>query len=292
MYAAVYMTGTTCTINGVTYRPCSSVNNTDQRRKFSLERPQDGAKYGYAAEIDGGGTQSYNGMILTISRRAAQRLVLNANYTLSHCVGPYATLYGSLSLWPYETYTNPNNRDADRGDCDSDRRHIMNVTSLWQTPQFSNRVLRIAATGWRLSGIYRYSAGSPLNILAGTDRALNGIMNQRANQVSGNPISNKSAAPLSSYLDPRAFAIPDLGTTGNIGRNSIAGPGTWGLDMAVSRVFNVREMQRLEFRAEAFNVTNSFHPDNPNTTVSNNTFGVIRTALDPRILQFALKYVF
>jgi len=55
----------------------------------------------------------------SIQRRAVHGLVLNANYTLSHCVGPYATLYGSLSLWPYETYTNPNNRDADRGNCDS-----------------------------------------------------------------------------------------------------------------------------------------------------------------------------
>jgi hypothetical protein len=51
-------------------------------------------------------------------------------------------------------------------------------------------------------------------------------------------------------------------------------------------------MQRLEFRAEAYNLTNSFHAADPNTTVSSNTFGVIRTALDPRILQFALKYVF
>ncbi len=289
---AIYLPGGPCTLAGVTYNPCSTVNNTDQRRRFSIERPQDGAKYGYAAQIDGGGVQNYHGMVLSVARRAAKGVVLNANYTLSHCIGPYATLYGALSLWPYETYTDPTNRDADRGNCDSDRRQLFNLTSVAQTPQFSNPALRILATGWRLSGIYRFSSGSPLNILAGTDRALNGIMNQRANQVSGDPFGNRSADPLSGYLNPAAFAIPNMGTTGNIGHNTIPGPSTWSFDMAVSRGFRFRESQRMEFRAEAYNVTNSFRPDNPNATVSSNTFGVIRTALDPRILQFALKYIF
>ena len=116
-------------------------------------------------------------------------------------------------------------------------------------------------------------------------------MNQRANQISSDALGD-SARPFTAYLNPKAFAIPDLGTIGNIGHNSVAGPGVWGLDMAVSRAFNLREMQRLEFRAEAYNLTNSFHAGDPNATVSSNTFGVIRTALDPRILQFALKYVF
>jgi DNA polymerase III alpha subunit (gram-positive type) len=48
----------------------------------------------------------------------------------------------------------------------------------------------------------------------------------------------------------------------------------------------------LEFRAEAFNVTNSFRPGTINTVATSNTFGQIRNSLDPRILQFALKYVF
>ena len=62
--------------------------------------------------------------------------------------------------------------------------------------------------------------------------------------------------------------------------------------MSVSRAFNFRESQRLEFRVEAYNVTNSFRPGQPNATLNNANFGVIRTSLDPRILQFALKYVF
>src|SRR5438046_5348585 len=84
---------------------------------------------------------------------AAKGVTFNTNYTWSHCIGPYVMLYDASALWPYETYTNPNNRDADRGNCDSDRRHIFNLTSVAETPQFSNRTMRLVATGWRLSGI-------------------------------------------------------------------------------------------------------------------------------------------
>jgi len=54
----------------------------------------------------------------------------------------------------------------------------------------------------------------------------------------------------------------------------------------------VRENQRVEFRAEAFNLTNSVRYNNPTSNLSTNTFGQITSALDPRIMQFALKYVF
>jgi hypothetical protein len=57
-------------------------------------------------------------------------------------------------------------------------------------------------------------------------------------------------------------------------------------------IFPVGDAERLEFRVEAYNVLNSFRAMNPSVTLSDtNTFGVIREALDPRILQFALKYV-
>ena len=62
--------------------------------------------------------------------------------------------------------------------------------------------------------------------------------------------------------------------------------------MALSRVFRVRESQRMEFRAEAFNVTNSLIRGNPALSLNSNTFGQINTSRDARIMQFALKYVF
>src|SRR5207237_4397239 len=119
---------------------------------------------------------------------------------------------------------------------------------------------------------------------------------------------------LSGYVNPAAFALPATGTYGNVGFNSIVGPSYWEWNEAVSREFRVRENQAIEIRAEAFNVTNSFRPGNPVTTLGNpNTFGKILcsaanastnnngsgcsagsgpTSGGPRILQFALKYSF
>ena len=70
------------------------------------------------------------------------------------------------------------------------------------------------------------------------------------------------------------------------------GPGTWQFDLALSRTFQIREAQKLDFRAEAFNVTNSFHMNDPVVTQNSNTFGQVLSAKDPRIMQFALKWVF
>ncbi|PYS52257.1 MAG: hypothetical protein DMG13_16715 [Acidobacteria bacterium] len=126
--------------------------------------------------------------------------------------------------------------------------------------------------------------------------------NQRANQRLADPYGDKSARPLTNYLNSAAFALPASGTVGNAGRNSIFGPPAWSFDMALSRVFRFHETQRLEFRAEAFNVTNSFRPGSLATqgssgsgaylSLASNTFGQVRNALDPRILQFAMKYIF
>jgi hypothetical protein len=70
------------------------------------------------------------------------------------------------------------------------------------------------------------------------------------------------------------------------------GVGSWDFDVAASRVFRFQETKRIEFRVEAFNVLNSFRPMNPSLSVSGSTFGLIRNAQAPRVMQFALKYVF
>jgi len=77
-----------------------------------------------------------------------------------------------------------------------------------------------------------------------------------------------------------------------MGRNSVVGPGTWQWDLGLSRIFKIRESKQMEFRAEAFNVTNSFRPTDPNLSLDGTFFGQIRGSLDPRIMQFALKYIF
>ena len=297
---AIYFPGGPCTIQGVVYNPCSSPGNTSQRRRLSLERPQDGQLIGPFSIIDDGATQSYNGLLLNVQRRAARGVTVGTNYTFSRCIGDYADLT-SQGPDANETYTIPNNRRADRGNCNTDRRHLLNLTAVADSPSFGGPTLRAVVSGWRLSGIYRRSTGAPVTVITGTDRALNGIVNQRANQVLANPYGDKSARALTNYLNPAAFALPDNGTVGNVGRNSVYAPGTWSFDMALSRTFRIREEKRMEVRAEVYNLTNSFRPTFGvigsgqglyTQSLATNTFGQIRQSLDPRILQFALKYVF
>jgi hypothetical protein len=280
-----------CTAGGFTLRTtgtaCSTAANINERRLFSLERPLDGQYIGFLDEYDDGGTQSYHGLLLNVQRRAAQGVTIGGNYTWSHCIGNAGI--GGGSPGSGANYHNVNDRAADRANCTGDRRHIFNFTSVAEVPGFANRALRTIASGWRLSTIYRLQSGPYLTATTGTDRALNGFTNQRPNQVLENPLGDGS---LRTYLNPGAFTQPATGTISGIGRNNIEGPGTWQFDLALSRIFQLRESQRLEFRAEAFNVMNSFRRGNPGLNLNNNTFGQITTSLDARVMQFALKYVF
>ena len=285
---AVYIPGGPCTLQGVTFNPCSTTANTNERRRLSVQYPNiRGMPIGFMSYREPAGTQSYHALLVSVQRRAASGVTVGGNYTWSRCIGDSSNA-GSGNT-PGTTYIDPTNRRFDRGNCDSDRRQIFNVTAVAETPRFQNFTLRTLATGWRLSGIYRYSTGSSLSVLSGLDRALNGVVNQRAQQVLENPYGDKS---LNNHLNPRAFAQPALGTLGNVGSRGIEGPGTWQLDLSLSRIFRLGETHRLEARAEAYNLTNSLRPLNPNTTITSSTFGQITSAADPRIMQFALKYVF
>jgi hypothetical protein len=295
---ALYYPGTNCTLPNGTFisGTCSTLVNTDLRRKLAQINPTEGRGIGRMSEYVFGGTQGYNGMLLSVQHRPQRGVAVTGNYTLSHCIGDYAGRSSrGVSLGADETYQDATNRHLDRANCLSDVRHAINLTATADTPQFSNNKLKLIASGWRLSGIYKWTTDTFLSLTSGSDRQLSDIANQRPNQVLPSIYKDKSKRPNSQYLDPAAFAQPALGTLGNFGRVNVASPGTWQFDMALSRIFKFRENQSLEFRAEAYNVTNSFRPGLPGnafTTLSNNTFGQIRTSLDPRITQFALKYFF
>src|SRR5437868_4619714 len=89
---SVRLPGGPCTLNGVPYNPCSTTANTNQRRVFSLERPKDGQLMAFVSDTDFGATQSYNGLLLSVERRAAKGVTVSGNYTWAHCVGDYADI--------------------------------------------------------------------------------------------------------------------------------------------------------------------------------------------------------
>ena len=75
----------------------------------------------FVSDTDDGGTMSYNGMLVSIERRAARGFTINGNYTWSHCIGDYADI-NSVGPAADETYSNPANRRGDRGNCLGDHR--------------------------------------------------------------------------------------------------------------------------------------------------------------------------
>ena len=280
---AVYLEGPSCVIAGRTYSPCSSTANTTQRRKFFLQNPDQGQYYGNIITQDAGGTMSYNGMLLTAQHRASNGLTVQANYTWSHCINT-----GTLDRFTGTGGYIPERRGANRGNCaglEVDRRHNFNLSTVYALPQFSNGTLRALGTGWQLSGIVKILSGSYLTLSSGLDNALSATNDQTPNQILARPYAtNKS---IDQWLNPAAFAQPATGKYGNMGPRNILGPGFIGIDMGLTRKFRVVENQSVEFRAEFFNLPNHLNPGSPVTTLTNNTFGKIQSAEDPRILQLA-----
>jgi hypothetical protein len=305
----IYFPGGPCTIRGVNYATCSANSNLDQRRRLSFERPQEANAFGALTDYDDASAQNYHAMLFSIQRSVAKAMTVSTNYTWSRCIGD--AWEPVIASSPDSRYVTDNgiagystNWQKVPGDCATDRRHAISITGVVDAPRFTNTMLRAALTGWRLAGIYKNASGESLTITSGQDRALTGVASQRPNQVLENPYSDRSGRPLTQYFNPAAFAQAPLGSYGTMGRSNVKGPGMWQFDAALSRIFTFRESQRIEFRAEAYNVLNHFQPaspaplsGNPSPTVgtninSANTFGLIRTAADPRILQFALKYFF
>jgi hypothetical protein len=305
---AVYLPGASCVLAGRTFNPCSTVANTQQRRVLSLQNPDQGQYFSNVVAVDTGGTRSYNGLILSVQRRRVRGVTVQGNYTWSHCIDT-----GYTDIVQQNGVMTPDRRRLNRGGCELDRRHNVNMSTVYETPQFANSFLRILGGGWRVSGIVRLLSGPMLTVNTGIDQALTGTVfsttngnvqqsDQRPNQVLASPyVPNKNIA--NGWINPAAFAQPTLGTYGSFGRASVVGPGSVRIDMGLVRIFRVREKQSVEFRAEAFNVANHVNacsssagqqgsPDCMSTNLTDATFGRILAAGDPRIMQMALKFVF
>src|SRR5262249_47682718 len=261
--------------------------------------------FGPVNRVESGGTANYNGLVLSAQRRPVKGVSISANYTISHCI---SDLYQDIAnpVNADEGWNNFASRRYDRGNCTAgndsgggaeDRRQSLKLSGTAASPQFADRKLRLLGTGWQVAPILRILSGGAVNVENNTDPSLIYMLHQRPNQILASPYGDRS---VKNFLNSKAFAAPLPGTFGNLGRGAIRGPSTWQFDVALSRNFKVKETQRVEFRAEAFNLTNSFRADTGMSPTgpyldSNSvsaTFGQIIAARDPRIMQFALKYVF
>jgi len=280
-------------INAAVYGPGATVANQNQRRVLYLANPAQGQYFGLIHQLDDGSTASYNAMLLSVQHRVANHFSVLANYTLSHCIsGPFSSELDGGG------YGNPANRNYDRGNCVGiDHRHNANVSALQEAPQFSDKWVRALASDWRFSEIIRIQSGSFLSVASGVDTALNGIGGQRANFIGGDPFAGAKCTASAQFCVPwlsaTPFASPTLGTFGNLGSANILGPGSFQFDMSLVRSFAVHERQKVEVRAEAFNLLNHYRPGAPAASIGSlASFGQITAGGDPRIMQFAFKYIF
>jgi carboxypeptidase family protein len=154
-------------------------------------------------------------------------------------------------------------------------------------------------SGWQINWIVTAQGGLPFSVLAGSNRSGNGNT-QSPDRPSVNPAFKGPVITgnPNQWWNPNAFILPDPGTFGNLGRNTLIGPGLGELDLSLFKSTSITERVSLQFRAETFNLMNhaNFHVPGLNNfsgTAINPSAGVITsTTTTSRQIQFGLKLIF
>jgi outer membrane receptor protein involved in Fe transport len=267
-------------LNPAIYNPAATLANVDQRRIYA-------PAFASIADYESIGFSSYHALQLTLNKRFSGHYTVLANYT-------YAKALDNGSLDTLGGWQDPLNLRAEKGPADYDARKRFVASFLYDVHSPKARAAKALLGGWQLNGIFSAQSGSPFTVVSGTDRALSGTGTQRPNVI-GNPnldTGRSRAELIQQYFNPAVFVLPPAGQYGNLGRNTIYGPGRWNLDGSIFRNFTLRERMRLQFRAESFNTLNHANLGTPVANIGTTTAGRILSATDPRILQFALKLIY
>jgi hypothetical protein len=153
-------------------------------------------------------------------------------------------------------------------------------------------VMNALVGGWRLSGIFQARTGFPITVIDGRGSSLQATRgNERPNCV-GNPTPSDQS--INRWLDINAFERAASGTWGNCGIGVARAPGYKNIDLVLAKQFAAGGERYFEFRAEAFNLTNSTSFSPPARDISNvNTFGTITgTVSTARTVELVLKFFF
>jgi hypothetical protein len=236
-------------------------------------------------------TSNYNALQVYATKRKGD-FMASVSYTFSKALTD-ASVLGAHS-------DNPTVRQYSYGVADFDRRNIFAVTYIYDSPFSRNRggFVGTALGGWQLSGITRAQSGQPITILANAALG-NGtnVSSRRADLVSGQPITvpNPNA---SQWFNPKAFKNPTSTSPGTSGVGSVIGPDFFATDLSLRKNFKLpREAMNLIFQADFFNVFNRANfvlggLGNATLTVGSGNFGAVGAAVNPRNVQFGLKFNF
>lgn len=254
------------------------------------------------------GQTNYNSLQVNLEHRFSSGFSLLANYTWSKCLGNARDMLDN-NIGSYRApYVPGVGINADYGLCDIDVRNLVHVSGTYQLPFGRNQrwlntgVISWVAGGWSANWILAAEDGQPFTIACTTTTAAG--LGCNALKVPGqNPYAGSHNA--TQFLNPAAFANPAAATTTSAtvaalggSPTQVSGPPYRRLDFSVLRRFNTTAESYFEFRAEAFNLTNTPNFGQPGnlTFTTPNTFAQISATRDnpndPRELQFSLKYYF
>lgn len=231
------------------------------------------------------GRNWYNALQVTMKRRAVGGLSYQLVYTWSK----------SLDLNGGQDSYNLKN---EKGRSGLDLAHMLAFGWTYEMPfgkgkKFSSSGAANAIIGgWQFNGLLQATSGVPFGVYYCGDTANVGRTDcyMRPNLVGNPKVSNPT---IKQWYDPKAFAVAPNYTFGNAPRNFLQGDGLFNLDLSVFRNFAITEKTSLQFRFEAFNITNTPTWGGPNTNIRSGAAGTIgSTRSTERQLQFALKLYF
>jgi hypothetical protein len=304
-------------INGVTTNTVASAN-------LQARVPYQGFTPGGVTRIETYGFSNFNSLQSTLRRQLSHGVYLQAAYTWSKALTTVTGGDGTNGVFSggSANSNDPNNRYARWGPAGYDRTNRLVVVYSWQLPSWKNgnALERVATGGWRFSGVTTFQSGKPLTFTDAKDGTAYGTASrgQFAPGIGNGNILNKNGGTMlarvknNTYLNPSASlfvtasAVPFSAVAatggpqaidyGNSSIGAVRGPGNDNWDMTLSkttRVGGLREDATLDFRTEFFNVWNHPQYANPSTGVGTASYSVINaSSVAPRLIQFALKYVF
>ena len=252
---------------------------------FPYNQPID-PRFAGVTQFTTGANSNYNGLQLTGQKRMGHGLQFDANYTWSHCLDTVSN--GGLLPFSSAALISPLPGELRRqyGNCDYDIRHNFNTSFVYQLPvrRGHSRFLAAFVNGWQVSGTIFCHTGVPFSVLSTPYSANgNGIIQgggpQFASVRLGVPLYSHAPIPgvtqpgTLQWLNPNAFVSavdPSTGECndgdkpgdcqfGNLGRNTLRGPGfTWS-DLYVSKKISLTERVALRIDGQFFNWLN--HPN-------------------------------
>jgi hypothetical protein len=270
------------------------VNGVRPYPTLSKTSPIDpGATLSNITVYESGANSSYNALWVTAEKRFAKGLQFNSSYSWSKSIDDNSRNYQGVVI------QDSNNIRGDRGLSDFDTRGRLTVSGIYELPFRGNRLKE----GWQISLIEQTQSGNPLNFHT-TSSSFTGNANLRPN-VTGPvvtgffPASTGSAINVGYIQNPAVF-VNQGNAFGNLGRNTVIGPGFSNLDFALTKNTRITERFRLQIRADAFDALNQTNFTNPGTSVPSATLGIITGGTryaagdfgTSRQLQLSMKLLF